>query len=401
MRVILSAGKRGHYYLTARALQQHGVLERFITSTFFPRRCLRRHLVPKRYVRIRSDPGLEDRRVVSLWPIEAAYRVVRPLAGRAWRRAMNAYNAAYDLASIPFLKGGTVFHFANTYGVHSAAAAKRRGMAVVLDQQSVHPGYAIDVLQAEYDRFGMWDSETDAPLVRRVLRELELADSLLVAHRLVLEENVARGIPAEKQRIVPFGVDTSLFRPSERTRKPKDPFRVLFAGRMSVRKGVPHMLEAVKRAADPRIELLCAGTAAPDIESLLPRYAKHFTRLGTLSHARLAELYREVDAFVLTSFVEGSALVTYEAMASGLPCVVTRSVGSLVEDGETGVLVPPGDPDALAAALISLADEPERGRALGRAARAVALDNDIQLYGDRLLGAYRDFFAGSVCAASA
>jgi len=74
MRIVLSAGKRGHYYLTARALQNHGVLGRFITNTFFKQRGWRRRLFPDRLVHTRSDSGLSDRSVTSLWPVELPWQ---------------------------------------------------------------------------------------------------------------------------------------------------------------------------------------------------------------------------------------------------------------------------------------------------------------------------------------
>jgi glycosyltransferase involved in cell wall biosynthesis len=396
VRVVLSAGKRGHYYLTARAFQSHGVLGRFITHTFFKQQGSWRRLFPDRLVQTRSDAVLADRCVTSLWPIELPWQAIRPLLGRFDRLGMACYNALFDLASVPFVVGqGDVFHFANTYGVHSGTAAKRAGMKVVVDQQSVHPDYGIEVVEAEYRRLGMWDLGTDRPTVRRIVRELELADLILAPSRFVYEENVKRGIPADKQRVVPLGVDTGLFRPGSRVRRRSDPFRVLFVGRVNAWKGVHDLLAAVAALDDPRLELTLIGAIAPDFRSHLARHASRFTHIPTVSPRRLAELYREADAFTLPSLAEGSALVTYEAMASGLPCVVTRSAGSLVEHKETGLVVPLRAPDALAQALAELLDAPDWARALGAAARRAAEACDVEQYGERLLRAYREAFGES------
>ena len=396
MRVVLSAGKRGHYYLTARALQGHGVLGRFITHTFFKQRSWKRRLFPDRLVQTRSDPDLADRSVTSLWPIELPWQAIRPLLGRFDRLGMHCYNTLYDLASVPFVVGhGDVFHFANTYGVYSGAAAKRAGMKVVVDQQSVHPAYGIEVVEPEYRRLGMWDLGTDRPTVRRVVSELELADLILAPSRFVFEENVKRGIPAGKQRVVPLGVDTSLFRPARRTRRRSDRFRVLFVGRINAWKGVHDLLAAVAALDDPRVELTLVGAVAPDFRSHLARHAGRFTHVPTVPPGHLAALYREADAFTLPSLAEGSALVTYEAMASGLPSIVTRSAGSLVEHRKDGLLVPLRSPDALAQALAELMDAPDLARALGTAARESARGCDVEQYGERLLAAYHGFFGES------
>jgi glycosyltransferase involved in cell wall biosynthesis len=396
MRVVLSAGKRGHYYLTARAFQGRGVLGRFITHTFFKQRGLKRRLFPGRVVRTRSDPELPDGRVTSLWPIELPWQAIRPLLGRFDRIGMHCYNILFDVASVPFVVGqGDVFHFANTYGAFSGAAAKRAGMKVVVDQQSVHPAYAIEVVEPEYRRLGMWDLSTDRRKVRRIVAELELADLILAPSRFVFEENVKRGIPASKQRVVPLGVDTDLFRPAQRDRRRSDRFRVLFVGRVNAWKGVHDLLAAVATLDDPRVELVLVGAVAPDFHDWLARYEGRFTHVPTVPPGRLAELYREADAFVLPSLAEGSALVTYEAMASGLPCVVTRSAGSLVEHRKDGLIVPIRRPHALAQALGELMEAPDHARALGAAARESAEGCDVKQYGERLLAAYRGLFRES------
>jgi len=396
MRIVLSAGKRGHYYLTARAFQNHGVLGRFITHTFFKQGSWPSRLFPDRLVHTRSDPDLADRSVTSLWPIELPWQAIRPLLGRFDRLGMHCYNTLYDLASVPFVVGhGDIFHFANTYGVYSGAAAKRAGMKVVVDQQSVHPAYSIEVVEPEYRRLGMWDLSTDRRKVRRIVSELELADLILAPSRFVYEENVKRGIPARKQRVVPLGVDTGLFRPGPRARRRSDRFRILFVGRINAWKGVHDLLAAVAALDDPRAELTLVGAVAPDFRGQLARHAGRFTHVPTVSPRKLAELYRQADAFALPSLAEGSALVTYEAMASGLPCVVTRSAGSLVEHRKDGLVVPVRRPDALAQALAALMEAPDWARALGAAARESAEGCDVKQYGERLLAAYREFFGES------
>jgi glycosyltransferase involved in cell wall biosynthesis len=87
-------------------------------------------------------------------------------------------------------------------------------------------------------------------------------------------------------------------------------------------------------------------------------------------------------------------------MASALPCVVTRSAGSLVEHGVTGLIVPIRSADALADALLALAEDPERASEMGQRARTVACAHDLKDYGARLLGAYRDCFGRDACAPS-
>ncbi|HEX5136421.1 MAG TPA: glycosyltransferase, partial [Planctomycetota bacterium] len=234
MRVVLAAGKRGHYYLTARALRKEGVLARFVTGLYFGagspwRRALRR-------ARARSDPELRGAPVVSLWPLDGLYAAASMGFGRR-RAILRAYNVLFDLATIPFLRGGDTFHVANTYALRSGAAARRAGMRVVVDQQSVHPLYRREAVRHAYGRLRAPEPPSDHLTDARIARELEEADLILAPSRFVFDENVRAGIPAERQRVVPLGVDTNLFRPVPRVRPPGEPLRVLLAGGIAPAKG--------------------------------------------------------------------------------------------------------------------------------------------------------------------
>ncbi len=100
--------------------------------------------------------------------------------------------------------------------------------------------------------------------------------------------------------------------------------------------------------------------------------------LGQVSGERLSELYRECSLFVAPSLWESFGLVFLEAMAQGKAVVGTTAGGipEVVEDGLTGLLVPPGDANALAGAVLSLIGDPDRCAAMGRA--GFAMERGIQ-----------------------
>lgn len=113
-----------------------------------------------------------------------------------------------------------------------------------------------------------------------------------------------------------------------------------------------------------------------DLHGLVERLnlQKHFTFLGFRED--VPEILRDSDLFVLSSLSEGLPLVTLEAMSAGTPVVGTSCGGQLevVRDGVSGVLVPPGDANALADNIIGLLGDPARGRKMAQAARAVVRD---------------------------
>jgi glycosyltransferase involved in cell wall biosynthesis len=101
----------------------------------------------------------------------------------------------------------------------------------------------------------------------------------------------------------------------------------------------------------------------------------------------MAAHYGWADAFLLPSLCEGSATVTYEALAYGLPVICTPNTGSVVRDGIEGFVVPIRDPNAIAGRIEELAANPERRTRMGQDARLRARDFTLEAYGQRLLAA--------------
>ncbi len=196
----------------------------------------------------------------------------------------------------------------------------------------------------------------------------------------------AMGVPRSRVRVVPCGVDVQLFGPDGEAHPPRgdQPFRLLSLGRLVERKGVETVVAALPLLPD--VELLVAG--GPDQSQI--RTDPEARRLhalaeelgvedrirfvGSVSRAGVPALIRSADIVVATPWYEPFGIVPLEAAACGRP-LVGSAVGGLldsVEDGRTGALVPPRDPDALAAAITRLLVDPELRTRYGEAARARA-----------------------------
>jgi colanic acid/amylovoran biosynthesis glycosyltransferase len=163
----------------------------------------------------------------------------------------------------------------------------------------------------------------------------------------------ARELGARDVRVIPSGVDIP-----EETGEEEQPAHVLYVGRLSPEKGILDLVEA----ADG-IPLVVVGDG--------PLRDKVPHALGFVPNAELGPYYRRAAVVAVPSRREGYGVVCAEAMAHGRPVVASRVGGmpSMVEDGHTGILVEPGDPAALRAAIERLLDDPDSRRRLGEAAR--------------------------------
>jgi alpha-maltose-1-phosphate synthase len=156
--------------------------------------------------------------------------------------------------------------------------------------------------------------------------------------------------------------------------RPRDRFRLLFVGHLSQRKGIGYVLEAAKRLRGlPGLELVLVGRKV-GAEAAFAPYADLFRHVSHVPFHEVHTLFQDADVFVYPSLHEGSAFVTYEALASGLPIVTTPNAGSVVRDGVEGFVVPIRDVDALVERIERLHRDPDLRRAMSEAARARARD---------------------------
>jgi glycosyltransferase involved in cell wall biosynthesis len=180
------------------------------------------------------------------------------------------------------------------------------------------------------------------------------------------------GMPSEKVTVIPPGVDLALWPrrdPSQRARANADqPVKLLFVGGEFTRKGGEVLLECFGTGLDERCELHLVTQSpvspAPNV------FVYHNV---TANSDTLLRLYAESDIFVFPTLADCAPLSVPEAMAAGLPVVATRvgAIPEMVVEGETGMLVPPGDVAALRAAIDTLLERPELRVRFGAAARRV------------------------------
>ncbi len=209
----------------------------------------------------------------------------------------------------------------------------------------------------------------------------------------------------EKLRIHHLGVDVDRFACQRRQRREDDEIRLLTVSRLVEKKGVEYAIRAVKRLIERgvriRYRIVGDGPLRHTIETLIADLgiAESIELLGWQTQDKVQSLLQETEVFLAPSITasdgdqEGTPVSVMEAMAAGLPVVSTRHSGipEIIEDGESGLLVPERDVDGLCACIAHLADSPKRCEQLGRAARTVIEQKfNIGTLNDRLPIIYRD-----------
>ena len=217
---------------------------------------------------------------------------------------------------------------------------------------------------------------------RRLAALQQEAALFVCVSEFVRDALLARGFPAEKLEVIHQGVEVDPDCPT--VPEAGEPY-VLFVGRFVEKKGAPDLIEAMRllaaRGCDARLVLVGDGPLSEKLRARA-RGLEHVAFAGWLPNPEVRRLMRGAAAVCVPSVTardgdsEGLPTVIFEAMAEGAPVVATRHAGipEAVEHGRTGLLVPPGDPRALADALERLLANPELRHEFGAAGRRVALD---------------------------
>jgi len=307
---------------------------------------------------------------------------VRVRGYRAWERLAGTADAPYapaleafsvDLAMARDPVAADVVH-AHTWYVGLAGLLVRAlsGSPLVVTMHSLEPlrPWKADQLGAGY-ALSTWAERVAVEQADRIIAVSEQMRADVLAH---FQVDPARVV------VIHNGVDTGTFRPSERRdalarHRIRSPY-VLFVGRISEQKGIFPLLEASAALPDGVELVLCASSPdTPELEARLRAAAADLPRVRWINAMvpveELVQLYTHAAVFVCPSIYEPFGLINLEAMACATPVVASRVGGipEVVADGETGWLVPPGDPAALAGALRDVLAEPERAARFGDAGR--------------------------------
>jgi glycosyltransferase involved in cell wall biosynthesis len=246
----------------------------------------------------------------------------------------------------------TAIHSYEDCSLWQFEAAKIRGKACIYDMPIGYYKAWEEKQQFLASKYADW--LPPAGLTRYVRteqkrKEMELADLVLAPSSFVME-TIGDFYPKKKLALAPYGVDLDYWRPPS-PRASGGPLQFIFAGQISIRKGAPVLLDAWHRAKikDAQLKLVGSWNLASDHRESLP---PGVTIVGPCSRDALRTHYWEADVFVLPSFFEGLSLASLEAMACGLPVIVSEVMSGMdLVTPDTGQIATSGDVDALVESL--------------------------------------------------
>lgn len=374
--------RRHHLYQTALAYLEAGALARWVTEVYVgggpvaaALRLAARYTGSAKKLCNYSFPHL-DEHVLVAQPDLLRRNVFRLLGSSTsdsnWEDSVVAEsNRAQAGVHLPCVHAERVFERLHGCGrplvLEQYIADRRQGRDVLLreaDALGVRDRAALDGLGFAADRIAM--NEAEYSLAHTILAGSEFVRSSLLKH----------GVVPSKVVVAEYGVDLERWAYRERRRHDSEPLEVAFIGSGALRKGLLRLLRAARIAGRVRVHVF--GNVSD-----LPGGFSSWEQIAVFhGHLPQADLIRELGrchAFALPSLWEGSALVVGEAMASGLPVVVSPNAGSWARNGLDGFVVPVGDEIALAEALRSLFEDPRRVE-MGRNARRNAELHTWQSY---------------------
>lgn len=362
--ILVHSGNRD-FYQVALALQEHGYLKYLVTDDFTFRKDAPSRLAP--YVRtsgmamfitflIRFLKKGSLNSVKDNYLSKYAYQLAKKNSGN--KVLAYSYYSNYVFAHF---KGKKIL-----FQLHPHPVSVRN---IFLEEIRIHPESRVSLSQEH--ELQLPDDEFN-----RMAGESLQADHIIVASGFTKRTLMENGIEAEKIKIVPYGVNHTIFVERKEYKRNKDTLKVLFVGSLNQRKGLSYLAEAIKKLQDNscNIECIVTGRGIVDKELVLKYGLKNVAIRLNVSREELVSIYQDADVFVFPSLCEGFGHVILEAMATGLPVIATKNTAGpdIITDGYDGFIVPVRHVDTLVEKLDHLYHNPAVNCAMGKHAAETA-----------------------------
>lgn len=393
MKVVLSSNIE-HYRHTAEALQDANYLEKYICSALYSKKPWYYIFSGglKTWIDGRIEKKIKYQNIISLKNQEIVYKLVRnsKITNKIHNSKIDKFfNYIYDCRSRHKLKNINdikVYHYVSGIGYKSAIDAKKRfNCKIIVDDRAAHKGYEYNIFSEEYNRMGI-EFKTDTFWNIDCRKDYENADYIITPSNFSKQTFIEQGIDDNKLVVIPYGCDTSLFHPLKRIENGR--FRVIYVGRISIKKGTHYLIDALKKIKD--IDLLMIGKVDDELKNYMINLPDNINHIEYIPNNKLNKYYSNSDVFVLPSLSDSFSLATLEAMSAGLPVIVSENVGAkdFIENGKNGFIIPIRNVDAIEEKIIYLYNNREKCVNMGKNARKTVKDITWENYKKNIINFY-------------
>jgi glycosyltransferase involved in cell wall biosynthesis len=343
-RIALAVHGRFHMFDMGRELLARGHDVHVFTN--YPRYVVKHFGIPRERVHSFLTHGLATRVCGLVLPARA-----RGLVERVGNGAFSRWTARV----VPQRDWDVVFSMSGVAEDLFRALSDRPALRI-LHRGSSHIRTQRQLLEEEEQRVGTWVEKPSDWIISREEREYELADAIHALSHFALHSFADRGVSADKMYLLRLGVCLGNFRPSSSVIEERclrilsgAPLRVLSLGTFCCRKGAWDLREVVRMLHSDRFIFRFVGPVATDSKQLVRDLAGVATFTGKLAQSQLPREYDWADIFLLPTIEDGFAMVLTQALASGLPLLVTPNCAGpdLIQEGEHGWVVPIRCPAAI------------------------------------------------------
>lgn len=381
-KIIVAHPGKQHSFRLASALKKNGMLCKYVTTVYDKESSLMMRIVKKflnkgnlKRANSRKNPDLIDNDIVQFCEFSGLIEIV--LA--RYDKSKRLYNRWHSFTSDRFGKkvaalaikekaDAVIMYDTNAISCFEKLKKEAPGIKRIMDSSAANRLFMKKVYEQDMEICPMFSEKLKSEVtylwnkksVDRCAREIENTEFILAPSEFVKKSFLFSDIEEQKIKICPYG---SNFEPVSHISKndcSNRPLEAVYVGNVTEMKGIHYLLEAVAGITNDLVHLTVVG-AYDNSSHIFDKYIGQITFTGRIQHDEVKKILCESDVFVFASLGEGLSLSVLEALACGLPCIVTEHSGAndAIEDYKNGFVIPIQSIKAIKDSLLWFADNRE------------------------------------------
>jgi glycosyltransferase involved in cell wall biosynthesis len=316
-----------------------------------------------------------------------------PFLGKVHNRISNYYikDSIFDRWASKKIFKARGFYGWSSMSLFTIKQLRKIGVPTFIDRGSTEIRAQKRLLEGAFQDEGIKVEVIGERLLNRIFEEENIVDYIVFPSSFPKTSYLEAGFPDEKLKVNILGVDLDKFKPKSKYESEK--FRVMFIGLLGIRKGVHFLLRAWRKLNLKNAELILVGTFEKYSREIILnelRMTDNVVFLGGIDNPEVK--YRECDVFILPSIEDGFGQVVIEAMACGLPVILTKNVGAkdCVRNGVDGLIIEPFSVDSICESILFFYNNPDKIQDMGRSGSIQAQNFTWEKYQERFIKLFEE-----------